>query len=71
MSRGRIANVRLSPEQVTQLQEGRTVKVRLPKDVALLQISLVDGERLAEFWSEFDRFFAGLDKLMKKLPFRK
>lgn len=69
--RGRVAAVKLSPTQLAQLQAGRTVKVRLPKDVSILQISLIDGEQFAEFWSEFDKFFAGFDRLMKKLPFRK
>ena len=69
--RGRTAKVKLSPQQIIQLQEGKTIKVRLPKDVALLQISLVDGDTWNEFWSEWDKFFAGFDRLMKKFPFRK
>jgi hypothetical protein len=51
--KGRVAKVRLTLEQLLRLQDGLTLNIRLPKDVALLRISLYDGD----IFARFDRFF--------------
>jgi hypothetical protein len=71
MARGRIAKVKISDEQLSTLQAGGTVKVRLPKDVALLQISLVNGDPFAQVWSAFDKVWKEFDEVFKRFRFHK
>jgi len=54
--KGRVAKVKLTPEQLLHLQSGVPLNIRLPKDVALLRISLYDGDIFAKFDRFFDKF---------------
>jgi hypothetical protein len=66
--KGRVARVKLDPAQLLLLKDGYTLSVRLPKDVALLQISTKDGDIFAKFERFFDRFFKIWDDFFEQIP---
>ncbi len=52
----RVAKARISPEMWTRLNNGETLKVRIPADVCELRVSLVEGDENALF----DGVFSGM-----------
>ena len=64
---GRVAKVRLTPEQLAKLQGGETLQIRLPKGVALLRISLREGDIFQQFDELFDRFWGDWGKLWDRV----
>jgi hypothetical protein len=65
---GRIAKVRLDPAQLRLLQDGYSLSVRLPKDVALLRISTKDGDIFAKFDRFMNRFCKIWDDFFEQIP---
>jgi hypothetical protein len=79
---GRTAKVELSNRDFQNLQEGRMIEIRLPKDVTLLQISRTerlehfrypvgDSVVLDQMWERFDSFWDDFDKLWKQFMGKK
>jgi hypothetical protein len=71
---GRIARVKLTMNQLARLQAGGRVSVRLPKDVALLRLTLKEpgyDAAFAELSDLFDQFWKDWGRIWKKLPFGK
>jgi hypothetical protein len=69
--KGRTAQVKLTEEQLNNLLAGGHVSVRLPKDVALLRLSLKEGDVFEQVWAGFDKIWKEFDAMFRKLPFRK
>jgi hypothetical protein len=69
--KGRVAQIKLSEEQLARLHAGGRITVRLPKNVAQLRISAQEGHVFREINTLLDKFWKDFDRLWKKLPFRK
>jgi len=63
----RVARVKLTPRQLARLQEGRTFLIRLPKDVAILRLSITSGDIFQQFDERFDRFWGDWGKLWDRV----
>jgi len=68
---GRVAKVKLTPDQLAKLQQGDTLQIRLPQNVALLRISLRTGDVFQQFDELFDRFWGDWGKLWDRVIHRK
>lgn len=55
--KGRVARVKLTSEQLARLQAGRTLLIRLPKDVSILRLSTVDGDIFEQFSRRTEKFW--------------
>jgi hypothetical protein len=69
--KGRIAQVKLTEDQLNKLLAGGRVSVRLPKDVALLRLSLKEGDVFEQVWAGFDKVWKEFDEMFRKLPWHK
>ena len=72
--RGKIAQVQLTPDQLLRLQTGGRVSIRLPKEVALLRLTVKESSydaAFAELSDLFDQFWKDWGRIWKKLPFGK
>jgi hypothetical protein len=72
--RGKIAQAKITQEQLLRLQAGGRITIRLPKDVAQLRLTLKEpgyDAAFAELSDLFDQFWKDWGRIWKKLPFGK
>ena len=72
--KGKVAQAKITQEQLLRLQAGGRVTIRLPKDVAQLRLTLKEpcyDAAFAELSDLFDQFWKDWGRIWKKLPFGK
>lgn len=69
--RGKIAKVQLSEVQMDMLKLGQTVVIRLPKDVAQLRLSTVEGDRVEQLALRMQTLWEEIDGALKRFWKRK
>ena len=62
----RVAKARISPEMWTRLNNGETIRVRIPADVCELRVSLREGDENALFDGIFGGIWRNLLRRLEK-----
>jgi hypothetical protein len=72
----RTARIKLSDNQVLMLQSGETLRVNIPKDVSLLDVSLLEistvtGDFFKSTEKHWDRLWREFETIFEKFRLRK